>query len=295
MDLQKLIYLEAIYRLGSFTKAAKELHISQPAITKSIKQLESEVGVELITRGPKTISFTEAGAALVRWAYRIIEDFDAAKQEMTDYSESIQMNLQLGISNMVGSWLYSDVYSPFIREYPQSTIVLKEYPWAELCQMVIDSELDMAYTTWEKGFQNPNLDLHYFLDSELYVVLPPKHELSSYKRIPFQALDQRALSVFAKNSLINKIVTEKCNEYHISSQLINLTNHFSTMLNMVDTGTALGFVVIDKKSVPFNKRKYVLRPLEEPILLETGFITHLKQEPTRIMKLLFNYVNKHLD
>lgn len=294
MDLQKLIYLEAIYRLGGFTRASKELHISQPAITKAIKHLESELGVELISRDPKGIVFTEAGIALVHWARHIMNDFDAARQEMANYSDSMNMSLNLGISNMVGSWLYSEVYSPFLQKYPKSTITLKEYPWAEICQMVLDKKLDMAYTSWEKGFHNPHLNLHYCLNSELYVVLPPKHDLTSYKRIPFTCLNQYPLSVFAKNSLINKIITDRCHELNLSPRLINVTNHFSTMLNMVSSGTALGFVVMDKKSAPFNKRKYVLRPLDEPVLLETGFVTRHNQVPTKIMKLFSKYVKEQL-
>jgi len=247
MDLQKLTYLEAIYRLGSFTRASDELHVSQPAVTKAIKQLEHEVGVELIIRGPKSIEFTEAGVSLVRCARRIMDDFEYAEQEMANYSDSLNMTLKLGISNMVGGWLYSEVYSPFLRLHPKCTIILKEYPWAEICQMVIDHELDMAYTTWEKGFKDPNFDLHHYLDSELYVVLHPSHELASYDQIPFKYLDQHPLSVFAKSSLINKIITEKCKQHNISPQLISVTNQFSTMLNMVETGNTIGFVVMDRK------------------------------------------------
>lgn len=295
MDLQKLIYLEAVYRLGSFTKASEELHISQPAITKAIKNLEHFLEVELIIRNPKSIAFTEAGEALVRWAVHIIEDFAAARQEMTEFSKSANMYLRLGISNMVGSWIYGEVYSPFVRQYPQSTIVLKEYPWADICQSVISKELDMAYTTWEQGFADPKLDLHQYLDSELFVVLPSKHELSAYRRVPFSRLDGQTLAVFAKNSLINNIITRKCEELQIHPRMINATNHFSSMLNLVDAGTALGFAVMDRKSAPFNKRKYALRPLDEPVLLETGFITRHGTAPTKAMRLFMEFVQTHLN
>lgn len=294
MDLQKLIYLEAIYRLGSFTKASEELHVSQPAITKAVKSLEHFLEVDLIIRDSRSISFTDAGLALVRWAVRIMEDFAAAEQEMAEFSESAGLHLNLGISNMVGGWLYSEVYSPFIRRYPNSTVVLKEYPWGEICQSIIDKELDMAYTTWEKGFSDPRLDLHYYLDSQLYAVLPPKHELRSRRQIPFSCLDGQTLSVFAKNSLINNIITQKCRELGIHPQMISVTNHFSNMLELVNTGAALGFVVMDKKSAPFNKRKYILRPLDEPVLLETGFITRHGAPMTKAMRLFAQYVQAQL-
>lgn len=295
MDLQKLTYLEAVYRLGSFTRASEELHVSQPAITKAMKSLERSLGVELIIRDNKSITFTEAGTALVRWAVRIKEDFTAAEREMAEFSESASMDLHLGISNMVGSWLYGEVYSPFMRQYPQSSIILKEYPWGDICQSVMDKELDMAYTTWEKGFSDPKLDLHHYLDSELYLVLPPKHELLTYRRIPFACLDHRTLSVFAKNSLISNIVTKKCEESGIHPQMISVTNQFSSMLNLVDSGVALGFVVMDKKSAPFNKRKYILRPFDEPVLLETGFITRHGAPLTKAMRLFMKYVQAQLD
>ncbi len=295
MDLQKLTYLATIYRVGGFTKAAEELHISQPAITNAIKSLENYLGVQLIKRSPKGISFTEAGLTLVNWAEKIIEDFEAAEREMSSYSETSNMTLKLGISNMVGGWLYEEVYVPFVQKYPNSNIQLEEYPWAKLCQMVIDKDLDMAYTTWEKSFSDPALSLNHYLDSELYIVLPPKHDLAAYKRVPFSALDGMPLSVFAKSSLIYKIVSERCAEAGINSNLISLTNHFSSMLKLIDDGAALGFVVMDKKSEPFNKRRYVLRPLEEPVILETGFITRKTHTPTRIMKLFSSFVKQHLD
>lgn len=236
----------------------------------------------------------DAGEALVRWAVRIMDDFAAAEREMSEFSRSAGMSLHLGISNMVGSWLYSEVYSPFMRQHPQSTIILEEYPWADICQSVIAKELDMAYTTWEKGFSDPSLDLHHYLDSELYLVLPPKHELAGRRRIPFSCLDGRTLSVFAKNSLISNIITKKCEESGIHPQMINVTNQFSSMLNLVDTGAALGFVVMDQKSAPFNRRKYILRPLDEPVLLETGFITRRGAAPTRGMRLFMQYVQERL-
>lgn len=294
MDLQKLIYLEAIFRYGGFTKAAEELHISQPAITNAIKTLENHLGVELIRRGPKGISFTEAGHVLVSWARKIMEDFESAEREMSSFSETSKMTLHLGISNMVGSWLYEEVYSPFMRKYPQSTIVLEEYPWSELCDMVAAKELDMAYTTWERGFQDPRLIPQHLLDSELFLVLPPKHDLAKNKRVSIPMLDGYTLSVYAKSSLIRKIISEKCADAGITTNLISVTNHFSTMLQMVDSGTALGFVVLDKKSAPFNKRKYVLRSLDEPVILETGLLSRKGVAPTRIMKLFSAYVKEQL-
>ncbi len=296
MDLRKLIYLEAIYRYKSFTKAAEELHISQPAITNAINALEEYLQVELIDRSArfKTLRFTEAGERLVQWARRIMEDFDGAEREMRAYSDAGSVTLRLGISNMVGSWLYNNIYSGFMREYPESELIIKEYPWAEICEKVARSELDMAYTTWEKGFEDERLELHYFYDSELYLVLPPDHPLCALERVPIRQLDGQALSVFAESSLIHKIVAERCSQAGISPRLISVTQHLTAMLEMIDQGIAIGFVVRDQKAVTINKSRYALRPLEGPILLETGFILRRGVPPTKIMKKFEQYVRQYI-
>ena len=294
MDLRKLTYLEAIHRHGSFTKASEELHVSQPTITSAINSLEREQQVELIIRGPKMLEFTEAGQSLVRWARRIIDDFSQAEREMAAYSEASNTTLRLGISNMVGSWLYTEVYSPFMREYPDSKIIIKEYPWVEICQMVASSQLDMAYTTWEAGFQDEKLELHPYLDSDLFIVLPPGHPLADLERVPVRCLDQQVLSVFAESSLIHKIIAERCEQAGVSPRLISVTQHLSTMLDMIDSGTAIGFVVRDRKSAAFNNSRYILRQLDSPIPLQTGFITRRGASHTKIMRSFSRYVKKHI-
>lgn len=284
MDLRKLVYLEAIFRLGGFTKAAEELHVSQPAITNAINALEQTLQVTLIERGPKTLEFTEAGRTLVEWARRIIADFGAAEREMAAFSESERQSLKLGISNMVGSWLYSEVYPGFMNRYSESKLSIREYPWAETVRMVRDEELELAYTTWEQGFSDPLLAQECVLPGELYLILPPKHDLGQFKRVPFEKLGEETLSVFAETSLIHKIVSERCTQEGVRPRLLSVTQHFSTMLELIDNGTAIGFQVRDAKTAPLPRSRYVLRQLDPPILLESGFLSRSDRKPSRIMR-----------
>ncbi len=295
MDLQKLIYLEAIYRLNSFTKASEELHVTQPAITRAIKSLEHHLGVELIIREAKTFSFTDAGIALVQWAVKIMADFEEAQKEMEEYSEFAGMSLRLGISNVVGSWLYGEVISPFMRQYPQSHITIQECLWETIVQRTLNKELDLAYTTWETGFHDPDLEMRSLLTSEMYVVLPPGHKLLAFQQIPLDMLDGQRLAVFEEASLINIVVTRICQELDIHPQMFSIARSISSMLNLVSSNEALGFMVLDKKSMPIiDERKYILRPFEQPLLFNTGFIRRRDTVPNRTMKLFMQYTRNQL-
>ncbi len=295
MDLQKLIYLEAIARLGSFTKAAAEQHISQPAITKAIKQLEFSLGVILIIRDNKGISLTPAGHKLLEWTHIIIKDFEAAEQEMSLYSSKTSISLKIGLSNRVGTWLLKEAYPSFLKLYPQIEFEMKEYSWTELLTMVKNEKLDMAYTCWERDFNDPRLHLYPLLDGELFVVLPVKHILSRQKRISLQTLSHYPLSVYSESSLIWKIVTEKYKQAGVTPSLISVTDHISTMLELVDDDASLGFVFMDRKTAQLNPRRYVLRPLEEPVPVYTGLITNADRQLSRIGKLFYNHIQEHLN
>ena len=89
LDLKKLRYLDAIYKYGSFTQASKELFVSQPAISAAITSLEKQLGVELLIRNSKSVTFTPAGERFMIYTQHILQECEKAEQDMKYMCEEL--------------------------------------------------------------------------------------------------------------------------------------------------------------------------------------------------------------
>ena len=102
MDIRTLRYVAALARLRSFTKASEALRIAQPALSISIKKLEDELGVQLVTREARQEVPTPEGLMLLHRAERIFEELDSAKRELQDAQELRTGDVRLGFPPMYG-------------------------------------------------------------------------------------------------------------------------------------------------------------------------------------------------
>ena len=105
MDLKQLRYFVAIAEEGTISAAAKKLHISQPPLSHQLMQLETELGVQLITRGARRSSLTDAGRILYKRARQLISLADAAEREIVDFGNGLQGTLHLGTVSSSGAAL----------------------------------------------------------------------------------------------------------------------------------------------------------------------------------------------
>ena len=96
MELRQLEYLAAVARHGQFTRASRELNVAQPAVSQQIKKLEGELGMELLNRGGKVVSPTEAGELLVARAHRILGELESARQELDELSGLLRGRIDVG-------------------------------------------------------------------------------------------------------------------------------------------------------------------------------------------------------
>lgn len=113
LDIKRLRYLEAVYRYKNFTRASEELFVSQPAISAAVNAMERELGIKLIVRNSKEVTFTFEGEQFMLHAIRILKECDEAEQLMSDLSNTGNRTLHLGVSPTLGARLLPHLYSEF--------------------------------------------------------------------------------------------------------------------------------------------------------------------------------------
>lgn len=134
--------LKAFYSVArnlSFTKASQELFVSQPAVTKHVRELESLYGVRLFDRKGNSISLTEAGKLLMEHCERILDDYRKLEYDMHQLNNEYAGELRLGASTTISQYVLPPVLAAFTERYPKMSVSLMDTiraMWRRLCRSI---------------------------------------------------------------------------------------------------------------------------------------------------------------
>lgn len=151
LNLKRLQYLDAVYQYKNFTQASEALYVSQPAISSAVQALEEELGVRLVVRSSKGVTFTYEGEQFMIWARRILSTCEAAENAMRDLAGTAEQRLRLGISHVLTNPIVPMIFSTFLREHPKAQIYLNEGSMNKHVEMVTGEMLDLAYNAFPTG------------------------------------------------------------------------------------------------------------------------------------------------
>ena len=144
MDLRQLRYFVGIVQAGSLSRAADQLHVAQSAISHHLASLESELGRQLVTRGPKGILLTEAGGVLYRHAEAILRQVEFAKQDALSAQNVPSGRVSIGFPVALASLLGYELLVRIRETYPHILLYLTDANSALLRERLVNSRLDMA-------------------------------------------------------------------------------------------------------------------------------------------------------
>ena len=144
MDLRQLRYFVGIVQAGSLSRAADQLHVAQSAISHHLASLESELGRQLVTRGPKGILLTEAGGVLYRHAEAILRQVEFAKQDALSAQNVPSGRVSIGFPVALASLLGYELLVRIRETYPHILLHLTDANSALLRERLLNGRLDMA-------------------------------------------------------------------------------------------------------------------------------------------------------
>jgi LysR family transcriptional regulator, nitrogen assimilation regulatory protein len=144
MDLRQLRYFVGIVQAGSLSRAADQLHVAQSAISHHLASLESEVGRQLVTRGPKGILLTEAGGVLYRHAEAILRHVEFAKQDALSVQSVPSGRVSIGFPVAMATILAAELFVRIRNAYPQILLHLADGNSAVMRERLDNGRLDMA-------------------------------------------------------------------------------------------------------------------------------------------------------
>lgn len=145
MDIRALRYFVELVREQSFTRASEKLFVTQPTISKMIRNMEEELGQPLLSRVGRRFTLTDSGQVLFNRAQTILAEMQQLEAELADLQSLQSGRLALGIPPMVGH-VYADLIRTYRSRYPGVELSIVEYGGRRIEQAVLAGELDLAIT-----------------------------------------------------------------------------------------------------------------------------------------------------
>lgn len=191
MNLQQLRYLREIARQGlKISDAADALYTSQPGISKQIKLLEEELGIEIFVRnGKRIVAITEPGKAILGIAERILLEADNLKQVGQEFQDQDSGQLTLATTHTQARYALPPVVKQFIKRYPKVKLGLHQGNPTQIAEQVLSGEADVAIATESLSLYDGLITLPCY-EWHHCVVVPPKHPLLDEKKLTLAKLAQ---------------------------------------------------------------------------------------------------------
>ncbi len=180
--LRQVRYFVAVAESGSISRAARQLSVSQSAVTEAVKELESDLGAPLLERSGRGVSLTHRGQVFVRHAARILEAVADASRTMPG-EDSAAGELHLGASSVVAGYILADLPARFRRAFQAVTVEAFEDSPEYLEHLLVNGELDVAVMVVSRLRQTAALESRTIVQSAYRLWLPLGHPLASAKTV----------------------------------------------------------------------------------------------------------------
>ena len=207
INLDRLRIFRAVAEARSFTRAAEVVHLTQPGISKHIKQMEEYYGIPLFDRLGKKVALTQAGEILSEATEEIMASAIAAEQRIEELKGLHGGKLVLGASFALGIYVLPGVLAAFRKRYPAVEVTVDISLSAKIMAKILANKLDLGLVSQEA--HDPRLFAKQFMTDELIVVVPSNHRWANRKRIRPQELMRETFIVAARGAGVRAAVEER--------------------------------------------------------------------------------------
>jgi DNA-binding transcriptional LysR family regulator len=238
MDIRGLKFVEAIGRLGSFTRAAEEIHIAQPALSQAIAKLEDELGVQLFFRLPRGATPTPEGKLLLARAARIFDEINSLKRELADASDLRTGSVTVGFPPMFGLHYFPKLIMAFRTRYPGIEVSALEGSATDIRQRLEAGTIDIGILESrrvDKEWKSVRLG-----QDEMVLGVAKDHSLASKRSIRPGALADLPMVVLSKGFLQRELLDKYCDAHRVSYRKIMECNfvHMTILAALEGHGAA---------------------------------------------------------
>lgn len=292
MQLHQIQYVLKVHELGSFSKAAKAMFVTQPTLSQQIRCLEDELKIRLFIRMPRMISLTDAGVEFVAYGRRIVNELNGLAQTMGSFASESMGRIRIGALWIFGYLGISENITDFGTKHPEIEISMKVSGSADLLTMLQERELDAVYCIGGgKQFHNPELASMKIMTNKVCALIPAGHHLAKKGTLHFSELSGENILTPSADTNLRAILDNYFQRFDIAPKVVCESSQPDVTVACVANGMGIGFLS-EPIALALDNGKYVIRPLSPGIDRSIHFVTLKKMQDIPSVRKLVRHVRE---
>ncbi|MDR3443652.1 MULTISPECIES: transcriptional regulator CynR [unclassified Dyella] len=231
MLLRHIHYFLAVADHGGFTRAAAALHVSQPALSQQIRQLEETLGTPLFDRSGRTTRLTDAGEVYQRYARRALLDLDAGKRALHDVQDLSRGTLRLGVTPTFTAYLVGPLMEAFHGRYPGIALTVREMPQEQMEELLNDDQLDAGIAF--DPVRSSDIATQPLLTETLALVVGKNHPCAGKRTMGLHALNDESLVLLSSEFATREQIDRYCRQHGVRPHVAIEANSISAVVEIV--------------------------------------------------------------
>ena len=239
----RLHVFRKVAELQNLTKAARALHLSQPAVTKHVQLLERELRVPLFTRTPNGMVLTQAGVIYLQHVQQLAQAHESVARQLHASSGIVTGRLRLGSNKTVLAYFLPDFLVRFKQRYPSVTCEIMDGNTDTIIGALLDQHIDLALV--EGPCQRPEIQKQTVLEDEIIWIASPSDPVAKMDRPTVQAVLQRPLIVREVGAGARQFMEETLRRMHVPMHRLNIIQEIPSpeaIKRLVAAGLGISYV-----------------------------------------------------
>ncbi len=263
MELRQLRYFQAVAEELNFSQAARRLHVAQPALSRTVKELENRLGVVLLDRDRRSVSLTPAGAVLLRETGLLLERLEETIRRVQRTAVGEEGELRLGYIGPPTQLFLGRILAEFHARHPRVNIALEERTPERVCEMVARGRLAIGLTRPVLSGRALGLSSMLLRREPLQAMLSEGHPLAKHRELKWRDLENEPLIILSRREGVglHDAVVEACRRARFAPRLAHTPSVMGTVLAYVESGAGVG-IIPDSVAALGTGRPLVVRPLK---------------------------------
>lgn len=286
MELRHLRHFVAVVDAGNLSKAAERVFITQPALTRSIKNLEELLGAELLERRPRGIVPTPAGDALYRYARLMLNEAARAQAEVLAVQKGAKGELSVGIAAMFADHIVDRAVAAVCGSGRDVALTITQGFFEELVEALRDGRLDVIFSNLSSMELPDDVAIEPIIDLHAYVYAGSDHPLVGQKGIDKQALLKHRWAVVDQPHMRDFLDYYFVAEGLATPDYVVRTNSLNLICSLIANGGFLG--VLPEHVIRRRVRRGQVKTVEAPgvpIVRKAGLLTRKSMPPRPVVDL----------
>lgn len=289
INLRQLRAFLAVAQQRHFRRAAERLHLSQPAVSRHIADLEAELGVRLFDRSTREVVPTEAGRYLESAIERVLEELEGVLDHMHSEGERRRGKIRIASVPTLSASLMPACIADCAQEYPELTIQLHDQAQTLVLDSVRGGEVDFGIAI--EPSEASDFDSEVIMRDPFCLACRPDHPLAKHKSVPWKKLQGQALVLLDYSSGSRRLIDQALQKHGVQAHVAQQTGHTHTAFRMVEAG--LGVTVTPRLSSP--PTTLAVRPLVPTEQRDVTLIRRRQRSLSPLAALVWNRLRELAD